>query len=117
MLVITQAQNSHEDEFVQIYLSVCIIGPPAGVFSHAVFLVFLSNSDIIFLDSFYIQYFLMFVSCNCEVTGLFCASSVNIFCFHFFPYAVLDASVCIRLENILSKVIRSLMSQKGFYFD
>lgn len=59
----------------------------------------------------------MFVSCSCEVTGLFCASGVNLFCFHFFPYAMLGASVPIRLENILSKIIRSLMSQKCFCFD
>lgn len=57
----------------------------------------------------------MFVSCNCEVTGLFCASSVNLFCFHFFPYVMLGASVPIGLENILSKIIRSLVSQKCFY--
>lgn len=59
----------------------------------------------------------MFVSCNSEVTSLFCAFSVNLFCFHFFPYAMMGASVHIRLENILFKIIRSLMSQKGFYFD
>lgn len=117
MLVITQTQYSHEDGFVQIDLPTCITDPPAGIFLHAVFPMFLSNSEFIFLDSSYTQYFLMFVSCNCEVTGLFCASSVNLFCFNFFPYAVLGTSVCIRLENILSKIIRFLMSQKGFYFD
>lgn len=91
--MITQAQYSYEGDFVQIDLPTCIIGPPAGVFSHAVFLVFLSNSDFVLLDSSYIQYFLMFVFCNCEVTGLFCTSSVNLFCFHVFPNAMLGASV------------------------
>lgn len=52
VLVIIQTQYSHEDDFVQIDLPTCITGPPAGVFSHAVFLVLLSNSDFVFLSFF-----------------------------------------------------------------
>lgn len=79
--VITQTQYSPEDEFVQIDL---LVGPPAGVLSHAVFLVFLSNSDFVFLDSSYIWYFLMFVSCNCGVTGLLVLLVSIYFAFTFF---------------------------------